>query len=154
MRDRREILVCLADLNHHGYRTISLYTEDLLKPFFNAGEAPPETGSHPKFFVLRDNSDCCDTALDGSPFAGDGVSWGDVEKVEFGKNTAAGPPRISVTASFGKGVWTAEAIKTREQGGGADVLPPPKHYHIDFIWDGHDYKATLASAAAGKIFAE
>jgi hypothetical protein len=31
---------------------------------------------------------------------------------------------------------------------------PPKLYHIDFIWDGHDYKPAPASVATAKIFAE
>jgi hypothetical protein len=74
-----------------------------------------------------------------------------------------------VTATFGKGKWTAEAVNARDRafqhGYDASVeargterefealLPPLKRYRLDFIWDGHDYKPTLASAATAKIFA-
>jgi hypothetical protein len=77
--------------------------------------------------------------------------WGSVEKVEFGKNTASGPPPITVTANFVKGVWTAELINETNR---PNCLSPPlKRYRIDFIFDGQDYKPTPASAATAKIFA-
>jgi hypothetical protein len=155
LRDRREILVCIGqDL---------LYTEDLLNP-----NAAFDMGLGGGFFVLPDYRFCCAHVYD-DPLVGTEVSWGDLEKVEFGKNTAAGPPPISVTATFGKGKWTTEALKARDRalqhGYDASVeargterefealLPPLKRYHLDFVWDGHDYKPTLASAATAKIFA-
>jgi hypothetical protein len=146
---RREILVCIDEFGgRHGWNVTALYTVDLRNPI------PSESdGWTHWFFVLRDYEDCCTAAR---PDPGDPVSWGAMEGVEFGTSTAGGPPPISVTATFGKGVWTAEALKSRDDGGYdfEKLLPPLKHYRIDFIWDGHDYKPAPASVATAKIFAE
>ena len=155
LRDRRETLVCIGQN--------FLYTEDLLNV-----KAAADMGLVGGFFALSDNRFCCAPVYD-DPLVGTEVSWGDLEKVEFGKNTAAGPPPISVTATFGKGKWTAEAVNARDRalqheydvsvaarGTERDyeaLLPPLKRYHLDFVWDGHDYKPTPASAATAKIFA-
>lgn len=152
LRDRREILVCIGQN--------LLYTEDLLNP-----NAAFDMGLTRGFFALPDNRFYGAPNYPDPP-VGSEVSWGDIERVEFGKSTANGPPPISVTATFGKGKWTAEEIKAREQelqapidareGHGTleSLLPPLKRYHLDFIWDGHDYKPAPASAARAKVFAD
>jgi hypothetical protein len=142
-RDRREILVCMDEGNNHGEEWTALTTEDFARPShsFQSFRQP--------FFVLRKNSakGFPDPEDVGVPFF-----WGCVEKVEFGKNTASGPPPITVTANFVKGVWTAELIDETNRPN--SLSPPLKRYRIEFIFDGQDYKPTPASAATAKIFAE
>jgi hypothetical protein len=148
LRDRREILVCLDSNPNGGFNAIFLHTEDLLNP-----NAAADMGFPGAFFALLDTSDCCSRGDD--PSAGDEVSWGAIEEVEFGKSTAAGPPPITVTATFAKGKWTAEALSARGKGRRREFeayLPPLKRYRIDFVFDGHDYKPAPESAAAAKIF--
>jgi hypothetical protein len=162
MRDRREILVCIDNFSHHGVGSTGVHAEDLINDSLQFGWTEPGVyiGGHtwPRgdFFALPDNSFCC---TEGPPVIGFPLTWGSVEKVEFATDTAGGPPPISVTASFGKGVWTAEAIRFTAEGIGHDrsalqSAAPLKRYRIDFVFDGQDYKPTPASAATAKIFAD
>ena len=120
--DRREILVCIDEFDFRGANSITLYTEDLRNPFANGDRLTP-AGSATEFFWLVDNRRCCGPSWE-PPSVGEPLTWGSIEKVAF----RVGPPAISVTATFGKGVWTAEEREARE--GDADafekLLPPPK----------------------------
>jgi hypothetical protein len=174
LRDGRDILVCIDEFDYHGVKPITLYTEDLRNPFANGDRLTPDLSDTLKlsapFFCLVDNRRCCSPTWESD--VGDPLTWGEIERVEFGTSTAGGPPPISVTATFGQGVWTAEAREAFR--GGRDIpiprqrdhdafekllpplnlLPPLKRYHIDFIWDGHYYKPAPSSIATAKIFAD
>jgi len=88
-----------------------------IEDLLNPVRSPRSDGPH--FFELWDNTRRCDE---------DPVWRRFIEKVEFAGSG------ISVTASFGEG------------SSAQSCLPPVKSYHLDFVFDGHDYKPTPASA--------
>jgi hypothetical protein len=147
LRDRREILVCMDSWSITGGGLVgtTLYTQDPLQP-----RRVGDFGVTEGFFVLKETAYCCSNY---DPSVGELFSWGSIERVDFGKNIAGGPPTISVTANFGEGAWTAETIQHRSAVA-LERAAPLKRYRIDFVFDGQDYKPTPASAATAKIFAD
>lgn len=149
-RDRREILVCIAEDGAQGNETTDLYVEDLLtpKPTLRAGEANDGT-----FFSAFDDTATCGwqqgaDAPDVSP-----VIRTNIDEVQFSNRTepGAGAPSISVVASYGKKQMTLEEIKAcmdKQEG----VLPTLKSYRMDFLYDGGDYEPTPSSADTVQMF--
>jgi hypothetical protein len=78
------------------------------------------------FFSANDNSLRCGEDPE--------VTRSFIEKVAFAGSA------ISVTASFGQG------------SSAQPCSPPVKSHHLDFVFDGHDYKPTPASAEAARLF--
>jgi hypothetical protein len=125
LQDRREILVCIGADGGQGSSIAELYVEDLVNPTgsLRASGSP--------FFRTYDNSVRC-----GDDPGDPEVTRAFIEKVEFSGSA------ISVTASFG-----------RSAPGNAEACSPTvKSYPLDFVFDGHTYQPTAASAEAARIF--
>jgi hypothetical protein len=139
LQNDREILVCLGEYGGQGHVEIDLYVEDLLNPTGNlmAGEW--------HFFEMTDTMGTCgaDPEDDAETFP---VTRAFIEKVEF---TAGTPAGIAVTASYGARPTTPDAAQAclHSRGGLAAFAPPVKSYHLDFVFDGYDYRPTPASVA-------
>ena len=76
-----------------------------------------------------------------------------IDKVSFsnGLGSDAGPPSISVMASYGKKQMTGEEIKACMDEHW-EVLPSVKAHQIDFLYDGNGYRPTPATLDIAKIF--
>jgi len=105
------------------------------------------------FFWARDNSLTCGYHFEDEtkPFP---VTRAFIEKVGFPASSSGLVPAILVTASFGRRTTTPEAtlacVKTPD---GATLFAPPiKSYHLDFVFDGHTYQPTPASAETARMF--
>jgi hypothetical protein len=136
-RDRREILVCIGTGGAQGNNATQIYVEDLLNP------KPTLVGdvNDGTFFAAFDDTANCGELPP--------VIRTHIDKVEFSTN--AGTPSVSVLAGYGKKQMTPEDVKAC-RGGQDGVLPSVKNYRMDFLYDGHGYKPTPASAAAVQIF--
>lgn len=148
-RDGREILVCIGDSGGQGNVGTDLYVEDLLHPtaaLMAEGEAP--------FFSAVDNTGTCgdNPESETKPFP---VTRAFIERVEFLSNTPNTGSAIAVTASFGVRPTTRELAEAclRVSDGPTAFAPPAKSYRLDFVFDGHDYKPTAASAETARMFA-
>jgi hypothetical protein len=147
LRNGREILVCMGTYGGQGLQWTALYVEDLLSP------APVMmAGDEKKFFQVLDTTSTCGyDAL--------AITRAFIERVEF-KVGSAGRQSISVTADSGtRATNTADvkaciAAQNRKGHEESKFLPPTKRYHIDFLFDGHNYKVAPASTAAARIFEE
>jgi hypothetical protein len=140
-----EILVCIGETGAQGNITRELYVEDLLNPSaaLMAGEI--------SFFSAFDNTLTCGwTDQDEhEPYA---VVHTQVDKVEF-VSSGGGVPVVAVTASFGERTPTPAEVKACMANKGS-VLPAMKSYHLEFVFNGHDYQPNPSSAGAAKIFAK
>lgn len=143
----REILVCVGTYGGQGYFSTALDVEDLA-----AGE---ERG----FLSVSDNTGAMEC---GTNFRGDRVPLvrGGIEKVEFGIS-ADGRPLVLVTAFTGQKWLNNEEVETCEDmRSGAkprhelNIFPATKTYHLEFFFDGHDFKPTPESADAARLFAQ
>jgi hypothetical protein len=101
------------------------------------------------FFSVFDNINAleCDEPLQG----------GGIENVEFG-TAANGGPLVLVTASLGRKSLTPEEKETCEDTvSGAkprheiDIFPATKSYHLEFLYDGHDFKPNSGKRRYGAI---
>jgi hypothetical protein len=141
----REILVCLGTSVGQGHFSTALDVEDLA-----AGE---ERG----FLSVSDNTAAMEC---GTNLRGDRVPLvrGGIEKVEFG-TSADGRPLVSVTAFTGQKWLNNEEVEACEDlRSGAkprhelNIFPATKTYHLEFFFDGHDFKPTAESAEAAQLF--
>ena len=123
LQDGREILVRMGQYGRQGVVLTDLYLEDLLNA---TGTLMVEETS--PFFTVLDNAGTCDR--------GHELTRAFIEKVEFAGSV------ISVAASFGQS----------KPGDAQPCSPPVKSYHLDFVFDGHDYKPTAASAETVRLF--
>jgi hypothetical protein len=149
-RDRREILVCMGTDGGQGNNFTELYVEDLLNPkaTLRAGNANDGT-----FFVAFDDTATCGQQGAGAPPDTSPVIRTHIDKVSFsnGLGSDAGPPSISVMASYGKKQMTGEEIKACMDEHW-EVLPSVKAHQIDFLYDGNGYRPTPATLDIAKIF--
>jgi hypothetical protein len=151
VENAREILVCLGSYGGQGTVVSALYVEDLLAPTL----VLMASGGR-EFFNVLDNvslaGSCRD--LDGGPVP---LRRGGIDKVEFGKNANDGLA-VVVTASLGEKRPTSEEIETCESTLAKveprhklDVFLGTKTYHLEFFFDGHDFKPTPEGAKAAQL---
>ena len=149
----REILVCMGTYGAQGATWTALYVEDLLKP------TPVLMSSENReFFSVFDNTVTCGWSFENASKP-DPLTRAYIEKVEFKTGDESGPLSLSVTARFGKRPMKPEDVKAcmeelnrKGYNGPSRFLPSAKRYHIDFVFDGHDYKVVPASAPAARVF--
>ena len=77
-----------------------------------------------------------------------------VQKVEFPARNPRRDSAISVTFGLGNRSMTREEVQAcldeqnpKRPHRGVSFAPSVRSYHIDFLFDGHDYRPTPASAA-------
>ena len=76
-----------------------------------------------------------------------------IEKVEFKATERAGVPGLSVTADFGERRMKPEEVPIcLSDQNVVKFLPVTRRYHIDFVFDGHNYKVAPGSTAAARVF--
>lgn len=147
LRDQREILVCIGSSNTPGINMAELYVEDLLRPaatLMAEDEAP--------FFVARHDVITCGENFEDETRPSP-LTRAFVEKVEFAPAASGGAASsVSVTASFGRRSIDPGMVQVCVRSPGA-FLPPVKSYHLDFVFDGHTFQPTAASAETARIFA-
>jgi hypothetical protein len=152
----REILVCVGDYGGQGNVWTALYVEDLLRPTATlmAGDIQEE------FFEVFDNTSTCGENPENhsKPYP---MTRAAIRKVEFKTSNSSGAAVISVTADYGKRPMTPEDARAcvdeqvqKRPNAGARFFPAARRYHLDFFFDGHDYKIGPASAAAARIFTD
>jgi hypothetical protein len=146
LQTAREILVCIGTTGVAGSLVTELYVEDLLNPGATL-RAEDET----PFLAARNNVVACGENFEDEtkPFP---LTRAFIEKVEF----PTMPPgeagsTISVTASFGRRSIAPQMVQACINSPGV-FLPPVTSYHLDFVFDGHDYKPTAASAETARLF--
>ena len=83
---------------------------------------------------------------------------GGIEKVEFGTAANVGP-LLLVTASLGRKSLTPEEKETCEDMVSAakprheiDIFPATKSYHLEFSYNGRNFKPTPESVATARLF--
>lgn len=146
LQDGRETLVCIGETGTAGNVVAELYVEDLLSPgaTLRAQEEAP-------FFRAADSSfECISHSEDETESFT--LTRAFIEKVEFPatpQGEAASP--ISVTASLGRRSIDPEMVQACIDSPGL-FLPPVKSYHLDFVFDGHDYKPRAATAETARMF--
>jgi hypothetical protein len=149
LQDTREILVCIGRYGGQGDIWTELYSEDLLRPTTNlmAAEAP-------SFFAAFDNTLTCGDHFkdEAHPFP---ITRSFIDKVEFQAIATGRVSAISVMASFGRNTTTPERVLAciRASNGASEFAPTVRSYHLDFVFDGHTYKPTAASAETARMFA-
>jgi hypothetical protein len=142
----REILACLGEDGYPGGVVTELYVEDLLNPraALRAEEAAP-------FLRAVDSSFGC-VSYSEDETESFTLTRAFIEKVEFPAMPSGDAGLgISVTASFGQRSITPPITRscvTSPTG----FIPPVKSYHLDFVFDGHDYKPMAASAETARMF--
>ncbi len=148
LQDRREILLCLGGVGAQGFLSTDLYVEDLLNPgdTLTAAEGP-------NFFEAHDNTGTCGVNPEDETITFP-VTRAFIEKVEFPASQPGAGSAISVTASFGLRETTPEIAQPclHAKDGPVAFAPEVKSYHLDFVFDGHDYKPTPASAETARRF--
>jgi len=145
LANRREILICMVDYGGQGIVITDLYVEDLLNPMQSL-----VGGSH--FFEIFDNTGTCGAADDETKVFP--LTRAFIEKVAFPAGMPSVVSTISVTVSFGRSSMTPEKVQAcigQPSRPGVLIPPPVRRYHIDFRFDGHDYKPTPSSAAAARM---
>ena len=141
LRDGREILVCIGEYGAQGNVWTDLYVEDLLAP------TPALMAGKAGFFSAYDNTLTCGQMGDET-FP---IIRSHIDRVEFISTRRSEVPTITVTATFGKKSTTPEVVKAC-MGKQDAALPVTKSYGIDFLFDGRNYKPSLSSIDAARIF--
>ena len=141
----REVLVCVGQYGGQGFVWTDLFLEDLLAP------APVLMATEgEEFFSVFDDINAleCDEPL----------QRGGIEKVEFGTAANVGP-LLLVTASLGRKSLTPEEKETCEDRVSAakprheiDIFPATKSYHLEFSYNGRNFKPTPESVATARLF--
>jgi hypothetical protein len=148
LQDGREILVCIGGHGGQGLASTDLFIQDLLNP---NGSLMADEGSD--FFEAHDSTGTCgyDFEDQANPFP---VVRAFIEKVVFPASQPGAGSTISVTASLGLRETTPEIAQAclHAKDGPEAFAPPVKSYHLDFVFDGHDYKPTPASAETARMF--
>jgi hypothetical protein len=144
--------VCIGGYGAQGSFSTAVYVEDLLSPTSTLMAG----GGH--FFEVSDNTLTCGYSL-SDEVESYPLTRGYIERVEFRTNSKGSVPAMSVTAAVGMRPMTPEDVQAcfdernpKKPHRGLSFLPPTKSYRIDFLFDGHDYKPTPASAAAARAF--
>jgi hypothetical protein len=145
-RDRREILVCMGTDGGQGNNSTELYVGDLLNPKATLMAGSANDGTF--FLAFDDTLTCGYDAPDTSP-----VIRTHIDKVSFSdsRGSDAGPPSISVMASYGKKHMTrddVEACMNKHR----EALPSVNSYQLDFLYDGNGYRPTPASVDIVEMF--
>jgi hypothetical protein len=116
------------------------------------------SGEKGEFFRVFDNTLTCGWHFEDESKT-DAIRRASIERVEFNTSNDNDMVSISVTADFGKRPMRAEDAKEcideqirRQPNAGSRFFPATRSYHIDFFFDGHDYKVAPASAAAARVF--
>jgi hypothetical protein len=141
----REILVCIGETGTAGSLLAELYVEDLLNPggTLRAEEEAPFFSAHHNVVTCGENFE-----HETMPFP---LTRAFIERVDFPAIPPGGASTISVTASLGRRSIAPEMVQTCTNSPGA-FMPPVKSYHLDFVFDGHDYTPTPASAETARMF--
>lgn len=133
LSDSREILVCIGSYGGQGNVKTLLFVEDMLAPV-----ATLMTGEGHFFEAIDDVIGCGWNASDESK--PDPVTRTNIEKIEFVRDSQ-GRSVVSVSGQTGERRMTAdEAKKCWESTNPMAFAPPTKPYHLDFVFDGKDYK--------------
>lgn len=146
LRDGREILVCLGEDGGQGSVETELYLEDLLDPTpaLRATDRAPIFGAMDEWLWCGENFEDETKPLP--------LTRAFIDKVEFPATSSGGAAStISVTASFGQRSIDPGMVETCFSSPGA-FLPPVKSYRLDFVFDGHTFQPTPASAETARMF--
>jgi hypothetical protein len=143
----------MGDYGAQGNVWTALYVEDILRP-----SATLMAGDGKEFFVVFDNTSTCgdNPENNSKPYL---MTRAAIRKVEFKTSNSSGAAEISVTADYGKRPMTPEDTRAcideqvqKRPNAGSRFFPATRRYHLDFVFDGHDYRIGPASAAAARIF--
>ncbi len=149
-RDHREILVCIGTDGAQGNNATELYVEDLLNPKATLMAGSANDGS---FFRAFDDTLTCGWQQEADVPDTSPVIRSYIDKVSFSDSRGpdAGPPSISVMASYGKKQMTREEVEAC-MNKHWQVLPSVKSYQLDFLYDGNGYGPAPASVDIVKMF--